>query len=62
MQTKPSRARPRTRQHIKTNDAVIPLVSYHFDDSWSSIPAEAELIDRWFGIAIAELFGVSPHE
>ena len=33
------------------------LVSVALDDSWSSLPAEADLINRWFGGEIAKLFG-----
>lgn len=33
------------------------LVNAALDDSWSTLPAEADLIDRWFGTEIAQLFG-----
>lgn len=33
------------------------LVSVALDDSWSTLPSEADLIDRWFGTEIAQLFG-----
>ena len=33
------------------------LVRAALDDSWSTLPAEADLIDRWFGTEIAHLFG-----
>lgn len=33
------------------------LVSRRLDDSWSTLPAEAALIERWLGAEIAALFG-----
>jgi hypothetical protein len=33
------------------------LVFILLDDSWSTLPGEAELIDRWFGAEIVALFG-----
>lgn len=40
--------------NARSNDR---LVSTALDDSWSTLPAEADLIDRWFGTEIAQLFG-----
>ena len=33
------------------------LVSCRLDDSWSTLVAEAALIERWLGAEIAALFG-----
>ena len=33
------------------------LVSCRLDDSWSTLAAEAALIERWLGPEIAALFG-----
>ncbi|WP_220446056.1 hypothetical protein, partial [Novosphingobium umbonatum] len=34
-----------------------PLVKVDLSDSWSTLAAEADLIDRWFGAEISKLFG-----
>lgn len=33
------------------------LVSCRLDDSWSTLAAEAALIERWLGSEVAALFG-----
>ena len=49
---------PASSTKLSTSD--IPLVSSYLDDSWSTLEAEADLIDRWFGTEISKLFGENP--